>query len=56
MFTIIEDVANIAEDNGAYLVTISATRWFTMNVNWSEGKEVQWVHMDSSGEFYFKKE
>ena len=35
MFTTEEDVGNIvAGDNGAYLVTASATRQFKVNVNW----------------------
>ena len=57
VFTTKEDVGNIvADDNGAYLVTASAIRQFNVNVNWSEDKlEVQGLHMDSSGEFYFKK-
>ena len=57
MFTTKEDVGNIiADDNGAYLVTASATRQFKVNVNWSEDKaEAQGVHIDSSGEFYFKR-
>ena len=57
VFTKKEDVDNIvADDNGAYLVTASATRQFKVSVNWSEDKvEVQGVHMNSSGEFYFKK-
>ena len=57
MFTTKKDVGNIvADDDGAYLVTASATRQFRVNVNWAEDKvEVQGFHMDSSGEFYFKK-
>ena len=57
MFTLEEDVGNtVADDNSADLVTASATRRFKVNVNWSEDKEeVQGVHMDFSGEFYFKK-
>ena len=39
MFTTKEDVDNIvADDNGAYLVTASATRKFKVNVNWSDDK------------------
>ena len=57
VFTTKEDVVNIvADDNGAYLITASATREFKVSVNWSEDKvEVQGVHMNSSREFYFKK-
>ena len=57
VFTTKEDVGNIVvDDNGAYLVTASATRQLKVNVNWSENKvEVQGVHMDSSREFYVKK-
>ena len=57
MFTIKEDVGIIVvDDNGAYLGTASATGQFKVNVNWSEDKaEVQGVHIDSFGEFYFKK-
>ena len=57
VFTKKEDVGNIvADDNGAYLVTASATRQFKVNVYWSEDKlEVQGVHMDSPGEFCLKK-
>ena len=57
MFTLEEDVGNIvADDNSADLVTASATRRFKVNVNWSEDNvEVQGVHVDFSGELYFKK-
>ena len=57
VFTKKEDVGNIvADDNGAYLATTSATRQFKLNINSSEDKvELQGVHMDSSGEIYYKK-
>ena len=57
VFTTKEGVGNIvADDNGAYLVTASATGQFKVIVNSSEDKvEVQGVHLDSSGEFYFKQ-
>ena len=56
MFTTKEDVGNIiANDDGAYLVTATATRQFRVNVDRAEDKaEVQGFHMDSSVEFYFK--
>ena len=39
MFSTKQNVGNIvADDNGVYLVTASATRQFTVNVNWSEDK------------------
>ena len=51
-----EDVGNnVVNDNGAYLVAASATRQFTVNVYWLEGKrEVDRVHMVFLGEYYFK--
>ena len=57
IFTTKEDVGIIvADNNGAYLRTASATRQFNVSVNWSEDKaEVKGVHIDSFGEFYFKK-
>ena len=57
MLTTKEDADNIVPDNnGAYLVTASTTRQFTVNVNWSEDKiKIQGDHMDSSEEFHFKE-
>ena len=57
MFTTKKDIGNIvADDNGGYFAASSTTRQFKVNVNWSEDKvEVQGLHMDSSGEFFFKK-
>ena len=57
VFATKEDIGKIvADDNGAYLATPSATRQFKVNVNSSKDKvEVQEVHMDSSREFLLKK-
>ena len=46
----------VPDNNGAYLVTASTTRQFTVNGNWSEDKiKIQEAHIDSYGEFHFKE-
>ena len=54
MFTTKDDVDNIvADNNGAYLVTASATRQFKVIVNWSEDKaEIQGVYKKRVGRGY----